>query len=99
VRFCDAAGAALPPPIVVAELPGLIPVPARAGDVLLHNTRLVHGSQRSRGGALRRTLYYEFQSMEGMVKQNGPRPGFAMTEAFIRENARTKVDAPARTTA
>ncbi len=70
------------------DYPGLVPVPARAGDVLLHNVRVVHGSHRSRGGALRRTLYYEFQKMSAMVTQNGPRPDFPMTDAFIRDRFR-----------
>ena len=70
------------------DFPNLTPIPARAGDVLLHNVRVVHGSRRSRGGALRRTLYYEFQSMGEMRKQNGPRPDFAMTDAFIHDRFR-----------
>jgi len=43
------------------DFPGLVPVPAKAGDVLLHNVRTVHGSHASQGNALRRTIYYEFQ--------------------------------------
>ena len=64
------------------------PVPMRAGDVLLHNVRLIHGSPRSNGGALRRTLYYEFQSLAELINQGGPRPGFAPTEEFIHDRIR-----------
>ena len=46
----------------------------RAGDVLVHDIRLVHGSHRSRGRRLRRTLYYEFQSL-GWMQREGVRPG------------------------
>jgi hypothetical protein len=46
------------------DFPGLIPVPAKAGDVLIHNTRVVHGSHKSKSPSLRRTIYYEFCSME-----------------------------------
>ena len=46
----------------------------RAGDVLVHDIRLVHGSYRSRGRHLRRTLYYEFQSL-GWMQREGVRPG------------------------
>ena len=46
----------------------------RAGDVLVHDIRLVHGSHRSRGERLRRTLYYEFQSL-GWMQREGLRPG------------------------
>jgi hypothetical protein len=48
------------------DFPGLVPVPAKAGDVIFHNTRLVHGSYASRSPALRRTLYYEFRTLEWM---------------------------------
>ena len=56
------------------DFPGLQPVPMRAGDVLFHDIRLVHGSHRSRGQRLRRTLYYEFQSL-GWMQREGVRPG------------------------
>ena len=56
------------------DFPGLQPVPMRAGDVLVHDIRLVHGSHRSRGRRLRRTLYYEFQSL-GWMQREGVRPG------------------------
>jgi hypothetical protein len=36
-------------------------IPMRAGDVLLHDIRLVHGSPPSEGGALRRVVYLEFR--------------------------------------
>ncbi|MBV9469918.1 MAG: phytanoyl-CoA dioxygenase family protein [Abitibacteriaceae bacterium] len=67
------------------DFPGLIPVPARAGDVLLHNVRVVHGSHRSRGGALRRTLYYEFQSLSAIEQQGGPRPDFPVNDTWVRD--------------
>lgn len=66
----------------------MIPVPLNAGDVILHNIRLIHGSPRSNGGALRRTLYYEFQSLSELIKQGGPRPDHPPTDAFIRDRMR-----------
>ena len=56
------------------DFPGLQPLPMRAGDVLVHDIRLVHGSHRSRSEGLRRTLYYEFQSLAWM-RREGVRPG------------------------
>ena len=56
------------------DFPGLRPVPMRAGDVLVHDIRLVPGFHRSRGWRLRRTLYYEFQSLNWMERE-GVRPG------------------------
>ena len=38
------------------DYPGLVPLPARAGDVVIHNVRTVHGSHRSRGTAARAVL-------------------------------------------
>jgi hypothetical protein len=67
---------------------GMIPLPVKAGDVLLHNVRLIHGSPRSNGGALRRTLYYEFQSIAAMQKQNGPRPAHPLRNNFIEDRIR-----------
>lgn len=64
---------------------GMIPIPVKAGDVLLHNVRLIHGSPRSKGGALRRTLYYEFQSIARMQKQSGPRPAHPLRNNFIED--------------
>jgi ectoine hydroxylase-related dioxygenase (phytanoyl-CoA dioxygenase family) len=40
---------------------GAARVPMRAGDVLLHDIRLLHGSPPSEGGALRRVVYLEFR--------------------------------------
>lgn len=70
------------------DFPGLQSVPMQAGDVLLHNIRVVHGSHRSRGGALRRTLYYEWQSVRDMEKQNGPRPGHPLRNNFVEDRVR-----------
>jgi len=55
--------------------PGLIPVPMKAGDVLFHNTRVVHGSRRSTSPKLRRTLYYEFCTTK-FVTEHFKRLGF-----------------------
>jgi phytanoyl-CoA hydroxylase len=49
------------------DLPGLVEVPAAAGDVIVHNTRVIHGSRTSRSPSLRRTIYYEFRTLEWMA--------------------------------
>ena len=41
------------------------------GDVLLHDVMVLHGSERTLGKALRRTIYYEFRSAE-MILDEGP---------------------------
>jgi hypothetical protein len=40
---------------------GAVRLPMRAGDVLLHDIRLLHGSPPSVAGGLRRVVYFEFR--------------------------------------
>ncbi len=53
------------------DLPGAIEVELRPGDVLVHDTMIVHGSPATRGNALRRTIYYEFRPAEQILGE-GP---------------------------
>ncbi len=53
------------------DLPGVIQVELEPGDVLLHDVMVLHGSERTLGKALRRTIYYEFRSAE-MIEEDGP---------------------------
>jgi phytanoyl-CoA hydroxylase len=40
---------------------GAFPVPVKAGSVLFHNIKLLHGSPPSTGPNMRRVIYYEFR--------------------------------------
>lgn len=51
--------------------PGAIEVEMEPGDVLLHDVMVVHGSPRTVGKALRRTIYYEFRAAEQILSE-GP---------------------------
>lgn len=51
--------------------PGAIDVDMAPGDVLLHDVMVVHGSARTLGNALRRTIYYEFRAAEEIL-EDGP---------------------------
>jgi hypothetical protein len=51
--------------------PDAIEVTMEPGDVLLHNVMVVHGSPRVEGKGLRRTIYYEFRSVEEIL-EDGP---------------------------
>jgi ectoine hydroxylase-related dioxygenase (phytanoyl-CoA dioxygenase family) len=51
--------------------PGVVEVELQAGDVLLHDVMLVHGSPHVEGQALRRTIYYEFRAAEEIL-EDGP---------------------------
>lgn len=53
------------------ELPGVIQVELEPGDVLLHDVMVLHGSERTLGKSLRRTIYYEFRAAE-MIFDEGP---------------------------
>ena len=46
------------------EVPGSMEVQIGTGDVLVHDTMLLHGSEPTVGNALRRTIYYEFRPAE-----------------------------------
>ena len=53
------------------DLPGVIQVELEPGDVLLHDVMVLHGSERTIGKNLRRTIYYEFRAAE-MILEEGP---------------------------
>ena len=52
-------------------LPGAIEVELEAGDVLVHDDMVVHGSPPATGNALRRTIYFEFRPA-GSILEDGP---------------------------
>ncbi|MGL4175455.1 MAG: phytanoyl-CoA dioxygenase family protein [Dermatophilaceae bacterium] len=51
--------------------PGVVEVEMAPGDVLVHDVMVVHGSERTTGSPLRRTLYYEFRAAEQILAE-GP---------------------------
>ena len=53
------------------DVPGAIEVEMGPGDVLIHDTMIVHGSPPVLGNDLRRTLYYEFRAAEQILAE-GP---------------------------
>lgn len=50
---------------------GAEPLPLRAGDVLFHNVRLLHGSPPTESGNLRRVVYYTFHTVR-IEWEHGP---------------------------
>ncbi|MFF3030958.1 phytanoyl-CoA dioxygenase family protein [Streptomyces rubiginosohelvolus] len=50
---------------------GYVEVELAAGDVLVHDTMLVHGSPAVRGNRLRRTIYLEFRPAQQIIEE-GP---------------------------
>lgn len=53
------------------DVPGAIHAELSAGDVLVHDVMIVHGSEAVTGNRLRRTLYYEFRPAEQILAE-GP---------------------------
>lgn len=51
--------------------PNSIEVEMEPGDVLLHDVMVVHGSPRTVGNRLRRTIYYEFRPA-AQIREEGP---------------------------
>lgn len=52
-------------------IPGAIPVPAKAGDVVVHSENVLHGSRVSHGHSTRRVIYYCFRSIEEQLARGG----------------------------
>lgn len=74
------------------DFPGLRPVPMKAGDILIHNIRLVHGSHKSNSDRLRRTIYYEFQSLAWMIDE-GIRPELPANDEWSKARIRLMLHA------
>ena len=74
------------------DFPELRPVLMKAGDVLIHNIDLVHGSHKNSGDRLRRTLYYEFQSLRWMFEE-GIRPELRADEPWAKKRIRLMLHA------
>lgn len=69
------------------EYPGLTPIPVEAGDVIVHDCRLVHGSPTSRANRLRRTVYLEFHRREHVLRDGMP-PGVKQPASWADNRAR-----------
>ncbi|MFE1646091.1 phytanoyl-CoA dioxygenase family protein [Microbacterium sp. P01] len=53
------------------DAPGVVQTELNPGDVLVHDVMLVHGSEATTAGKLRRTIYYEFRAAEQILDE-GP---------------------------
>lgn len=64
-----------------------IAVPVTAGSVLLHDSRLLHGSKQSAGGRLRRVLYHSYQGADWMLRE-GLKRSFRPDTSWIAQSLR-----------
>jgi phytanoyl-CoA hydroxylase len=51
------------------HLPGAIPVPAKAGDIVIHSENVLHGSQTVRSQRERRVIYYGARSIREQLSR------------------------------
>lgn len=59
------------PAFVAGREKDIVEIPAKAGDVIVHNVLAVHGSELNRGRQDRRVLYFEFRSLD-QVENDSP---------------------------
>jgi hypothetical protein len=50
------------------EIPGVVEQPARAGDILVQDMMVLHGSPPKRSSGVRRTIYVELRPSSGIVE-------------------------------
>ena len=66
--------------------PDLVDVPMEPGDVLFHDSMVLHGSDPTPDGApLRRVLYYSYQGADWMLRE-GVLPGLPTHRRWIAQN-------------
>lgn len=57
--------------------PGVVEQPARAGDILVQDTMILHGSQPKRSEGVRRTLYVEMRPWHAVMESGSQSPQWA----------------------
>jgi len=53
------------------HIPGSIPVAAKAGDIIVHNEHVLHGSRVVRAQSIRRVMYCNFHTIEEQLSKGG----------------------------
>jgi hypothetical protein len=52
------------------DIPGVVEQPARAGDILVQDMMILHGSAPKRSPGVRRTIYIELRPLQGIIESN-----------------------------
>jgi hypothetical protein len=52
------------------DIPGVVELPARAGDILVQDMMVLHGSAPKRSPGVRRTIYIELRPIAGITESN-----------------------------
>ncbi|OPX56349.1 Phytanoyl-CoA dioxygenase (PhyH) [Oceanospirillum multiglobuliferum] len=50
------------------NVPGVVELPAKAGDILIQDMMILHGSQPKRSPGVRRTIYIEYRPFDGIYE-------------------------------
>lgn len=66
------------------DSPSAVPLPVRGGSLLLHDSRLLHGSRPAVRGGLRRVMYHSYQSA-GWMRREGLKRSFKPDEQWLVE--------------
>jgi hypothetical protein len=75
-----------------AEVPGALRVDMMPGDMLLHDTRLYHGSPQTEGSpSIRRVIYYEFRDMRFIEAHHRPLNGEVVMHKWPVEWTRARL--------
>jgi len=69
------------------ELPGAIPVPVRAGDVILHSENVLHGSRQVQSQRQRRVLYFGARCIPEQLSLRGLDESWVLAYARILHHA------------
>ena len=64
-------------------MPGAVEVEVQAGDVLVHDDMIIHGSPPAAANELRRTVYLEFRPYRSIVEDGPWTPEWAQTRARL----------------
>lgn len=59
------------------DLPGVVELPARAGDILVQDMMVLHSSKPKRTPGCRRTVYIEIRPVESIIESNAQSPEWA----------------------
>lgn len=72
--------------------PGVVQVPAQAGDILIQDMMILHSSEPKRSAGARKTVYVELRPYEAIVEENEEHKGWAEIRRAFTASAFAKSD-------
>ena len=68
------------------QLPNVVQQPAQAGDILIQDMMVLHGSEPKRSEGVRRTIYVEYRPFEAVVKSQSQSENWAELRRQLMAN-------------